>query len=120
MLISDLIHSCSNEKVALAAMASIGGVFAERVRSAAQEYGVPAGRFIAWIVRDFGRRASDEMRLALQERVAGADQPLLHALRHIVENAIESGTLFFDEDPQCIERQAPTDRWLRMQVRVFQ
>jgi hypothetical protein len=119
MLISDLIHSCSNEKVALAAMASIGGGFAERVGGAAQEYGVPAGRLIAWIVRDFGRRASEEMRLALQERVAGADQPLLHALRDIVENAIESGSLFFDDQAVRLETQAPDWRWRRLEAGAY-
>lgn len=118
MLISDLIHSCSNEKVALAAMASIGGVFAERVRGAAQENGMPAGRFVACIVRDYGRRSNADMRHALQRRVTGTDQPLLHALRVIVENAIESGALFFDEDPQCIEPHA-SGCFLRMQLGGF-
>ena len=117
MLITDLIHSCSNERVALAAMASIGGCFAERVRGAAQENGVPTGKFVAGIVRDFGRRANADMRRKLQKRVAGSDQPLLTALRDIVENAIESGTLFF-EDPQCIEPRASAC-WMPMEAGTF-
>jgi len=43
MLVSDLIHSCSNEMVAQAALMSIGGRFAERVRFAAQEKEVLLG-----------------------------------------------------------------------------
>jgi hypothetical protein len=120
MLISDLIHSCSHEKVAMAAMASIGGVFAERVRSAAQENGVPAGRYVAFIVRDFGCRAGVDTRRALQKKVAGADQPLLHALRHIVENAIESGTLLFDEESQRLDPRSSNSCWIRAQVSLCQ
>jgi hypothetical protein len=120
MLISDLIHSCSNEKVALAATASIGGAFAQRVRGAAQENGVPAGRYVACIVRDFGRRAGDDARRALQRKIAGADQPLLHALQHIVEGAIESGDLFFDEESQCLDSLSSSGCWVRTQISLFQ
>jgi len=99
MLIADMIHSCSNEKVASAALACIGGPFADRVAAVARKNGLNAGRFVAIIVRDFARRANDEAQAALRERIAGDDQPLLFALRHIVEPALEEGALFFDDDP---------------------
>jgi hypothetical protein len=94
MLVTDLIHSCSNDKVAQAATFCIGGSFAERVRAAAQESGVSEGRFVAVIMRDFALRANDETRAELARQVAGCDQPLLLGLRQVVEAALEDGALF--------------------------
>lgn len=98
MLITDLIHSCSNEKVAHAALLCIGGRFAERVREAAHEKGMSVGRFVAFVVRDFARRADDRVREALREKMSGADQPLLKGLRAVLESALEDGALFVDDD----------------------
>lgn len=109
MLIADLIHSCSNDKIAQAAVASIGGGFAERVRATACENGVNTGRFVAFIVRDFGRRASEKARRTLEEKVAGADQPLLFGLRHIVESALEEGAVFFDDSRGFRPRAVPSN-----------
>ncbi len=100
-LIADLIHSCSNEKVARAAVASIGGGFAERVHAAACDGGVNTGRLVAIIVRDFGRKSNEQTRQNLRLKIAGADQPLLFGLRHIVESALEEGAIFFDEAKEC-------------------
>lgn len=97
MLVTDLIHSCSNEMVAQAALKCIGGRFAERVRVAAQEKGMSVGRFVSIVVRDFARRADDGVREALRERITGDDQPLLKGLRAVLEPALEEGALFADE-----------------------
>jgi len=96
MLIADLIHSCSNEMVAKAALACIGGRFADRVRAAAHEKGMDVGRFVAVVVRDFARRADATAHEALREKISGADQPLLNGLRAVLEPALEDGALFFD------------------------
>lgn len=98
MLVADLIHSCSNEKVAQAALMCIGGRFAERVRAAAQEKGVNVGRFVVIVVRDFARRADDGVREALREKISGADQPLLKGLRTVLEPALEDGAIFVDDE----------------------
>jgi hypothetical protein len=98
MLIADLIHSCSNETVAQAALSCIGGRFADRVRLAAQERGMSVGRFVAAVVRDFARRADDGVREALRERITGDDQPLLKGLRAVLEPALEEGALFVDDE----------------------
>jgi hypothetical protein len=98
MLVSDLIHSCSNEMVAQAALMSIGGRFAERVRVAAQEKGVSVGRFVAVVVSDFARRADDNVREALRERITGDDQPLLMGLRALIEPVLEDRAMSFDDD----------------------
>jgi hypothetical protein len=109
MLIADLVHSCSNDKVAQAALHCIGGSFAERVRVAATENGISEGRFVAVVVRDFALRADEETRGELARRIAGADQPILMGLRHLVEKALEDGALFFDDSvggfgPQLVWR----------------
>lgn len=98
MLVADLIHSCSDEMVAQAALMCIGGRFAERVRVAAQEKGMSVGRFVAVVVRDFARRADDNVRETLRERITGDDQPLLKGLRAVLEPALEDGTVFVDDD----------------------
>lgn len=98
MLVTDLIHSCSNEMVAQAALTCIGGRFAERVRVTAQEKGMSVGRFVSVVVREFARRADDNVRDALRERITGDDQPLLKGLRAVLEPALEDGAVFVDDD----------------------
>jgi hypothetical protein len=98
MLVADLIHSCSNEMVAQAALSCIGGRFAERVRVAAQEKGMSVGRFVSVVVRDFARRADEGVREALRERIVSDDQPLLTGLRAVLEPVLEDGAIFVDED----------------------
>lgn len=98
MLVTDLIHSCSNEMVAQAALMSIGGRFAERVRIAAQEKGLSVGRFVAAVVRDFARKADENVREALRERIIGDDQPLLTGLRALIEPALQDSAVSFEDD----------------------
>jgi hypothetical protein len=88
MVIADMIHSCSNAHVANAAVSCIGGVFAERVAVAAHRRGMEVGGFVAVIVQDFARRADDDALRALNREIAGADQPILQGLAHLVEPAL--------------------------------
>ncbi|MBG0809033.1 hypothetical protein IY145_06555 [Methylosinus sp. H3A] len=96
MLVTDLIHSCSNDKVAQAATFCIGGVFAERVRAVALENGVSEGRLVAVVVRDFALRADEMERAQLAREMIGSDQPILSGLRRVVEKALEGGAQFAD------------------------
>jgi hypothetical protein len=98
MVIADMIHSCSNANVAEAAVFCIGGAFAERVNVAARRNGVDAGRFVSIVVRDFARRASNETLDGLSKKIAGADQPLLRGLVHVLEPALEADAPFFDDE----------------------
>ncbi|QGM45935.1 hypothetical protein [Methylocystis heyeri] len=98
MLIADLIHSCSNANVAEAAVCCIGGSFAERVAAVAVKNGMNVGRFVAAIVRDFGRRANDEAIDALRRQISGTDQPLLHGLVHVLEPVLHEGVSFYDDE----------------------
>ncbi|PPD45615.1 MAG: hypothetical protein CTY15_03750 [Methylocystis sp.] len=115
MLVTDLIHSCSNEKVAQAALMCIGGLFAERVRAAAEEKGVSVGRFVVAAVHDFARRADDGVREALRERVSRADQPLLKGLRAVLETALEDGNLLVDDEIPLGRRVMIEANWAGLQ-----
>jgi aspartokinase-like uncharacterized kinase len=90
MLMDDIFHSCSHEKVAQAAVACIGGVFADRVRHVAADRGLTPGAFAASAVRRFDRTASGDARDILRRAVRGTDQPVLHGLRLIVEPSLEA------------------------------
>lgn len=93
MLIADLIHSCSNEKVAEAALCCLGGRFAENVNVIAREKGVSAGSFVVAVIRDFAFNADAPMRESLREKITGDDQPLLEGLRTLLENALRDSLM---------------------------
>lgn len=88
MVISDMIHSCSNAHVAKAAVFCIGEAFAERVAAAAGQRGMEMGGFVAVIVQEFARRADGEAMRALSCEIAGADQPVLRGLACLLEPAL--------------------------------
>ena len=106
MVIADMIHSCSNASVAEAAVCCIGGEFAERVHAAARKNGVNAGRFVSIVMRNFARRASKETLAGLNRKIAGADQPLLRGLVHVLEPALEEDASFFDDEASAFGRGA--------------
>jgi hypothetical protein len=85
MLLVEIIKTCSHEKVAQAAVASIGTEFEQRVERAARERGMRTGSFVASAVRCFGRTAGDDEWAGLAHAMAGNDMPILSGLRHILE-----------------------------------
>jgi hypothetical protein len=89
-LIAEIIHTCSHEKVAQAAVASMGADFAGKVGASADARGLSIGAFTARAVRDFGSRVGDEEKQALQALMYHADQPILTGLQHILQPIIES------------------------------
>ncbi len=88
--IEEIVHTCSNEKVAHAAVASLGFAFATRVRNEAESHGVTTGAFVARLVREFGRAADAGERRAVQRVMDKADQPILCGLRFILEGRLRS------------------------------
>ncbi len=88
-LIAEVVHSCSNEKVAHAAVASIGTDFAGKVRATASVYGMSMGAFAARTVVQFGRTCGGEEKQNLRRLMKGTDQPILIALEHILKPAVE-------------------------------
>ncbi|MBI5012361.1 MAG: hypothetical protein HZC06_06310 [Methylocystis sp.] len=98
MVIVDLINSCSNDRVAHAALACIGGGFAERVRAAAEEKGVSVGKFVAMAVREFASRSDEAAQEALRAKVVRDDQPLLRGLREVLQVPLERDPYFLDSE----------------------
>ena len=93
MLIADLIHSCSNEKVAEAALCCLGGRFAENVNVAARDRGLSAGAFVVSVVHKFSSQADAATRESLREKIISDDQPLLEGLRTLLEGALRESLM---------------------------
>jgi hypothetical protein len=93
MLIDEIVHTCSNEHVAKAAVASIGLAFASRVKCAADLHGVSIGVFAARAVREFGEDTEPLERRAIDRAIHKTDQPILRGLQIILERQLEELTL---------------------------
>ena len=89
MLRAELIKSCSHEKVAEAAVLSIGPAFHRRIALLAGATSQTPGAFAADLVRRFADDASEAEWEALEEVISGRDMPILCGLRWIVETMIE-------------------------------
>lgn len=89
-LVAEIIHTCSHEKVAQAAVASMGAGFAGKVGATAGANGLSIGAFTARAVLEFERRVGEQEKQALLAVMDGTDQPILAGLRHILRPAIES------------------------------
>jgi hypothetical protein len=76
----EVIHTCSNEYVAEAALISLGGAVAKTVAVAAARRGLPLGRFVAELARDFKRHAGTCVWARAEQAMRGADQPVLVGL----------------------------------------
>jgi hypothetical protein len=90
-LVAEIVHTCSNEKVAQAAVASLGTEFANRVDATARLCGMSAGAFAARTVRQFDNCVGERERQALREAMRGSDQPILFGLHQILQTAICPG-----------------------------
>lgn len=88
-LVAEIIHTCSHEKVAQAAVASMGPDFAIKVGATADTYGLSIGAFTARTVREFERRVGEQEKQALRALMNRTDQPLLTGLRHILQPALD-------------------------------
>jgi hypothetical protein len=90
-LVAEIVHTCSNEKVAQAAVASLGTEFANKVDATARLSGMSVGAFAARTVRQFDRSVGERERQALRDAMRGADQPILFGLHQILQPAICPG-----------------------------
>ena len=114
MLIADLIHSCSNENVAQAAIASIGGDLATQAATCAKKHNLTIGGLVSNIVRNFDLYSDGAAKIALQDQILGHDQPLLFGLKALLEAAIENDCMILKQDidlplakAQCSWGQSP-------------
>lgn len=106
MLVADMMHSCSNDKIAKTAVACIGGEFADRVHARASENGLNPGKYVSAIVQRFARRADGDAYATLQQKMAGTDQPVLQGLRYIVESTLDDCPLYSEGDPYAAAASA--------------
>lgn len=88
MLVADILHSCADEGVAAAAVASIGGPFAAAVRAEADRCGLSVGALTASLVSGFAREASERDWHDLTAAMAGTDHPVLSGLQAMAERAL--------------------------------
>ena len=84
MILREIVHTCSNAHVARAALASIGGDFAQQFAAKASRRNMSAGVLAAHMVKEFSIKAVDEEWEGVDEAVRGADQPILSGLRYIL------------------------------------
>jgi hypothetical protein len=89
MLRCEIIRSCSHEKVAEAAVISIGSAFRDRVALLAAASNMQPGAFVASLVCRFADEATDAENDCLTRVIAGSDMPILEGLRWIVEVMID-------------------------------
>jgi hypothetical protein len=88
-LIAEIIHTCSHEKVAQAAVASLGPDFAGKVGATAGAYGLSIGAFTARTIREFETNVGEREKQALRAIMARTDQPILTGLQHILLPVVE-------------------------------
>jgi hypothetical protein len=88
-LIAEIIHTCSHEKVAQAAVASMGSAFAGKVGVSAGACGLSIGAFTARAVREFDASSGEPERQAIRNAMDGADQPILTGLQLILSPLLE-------------------------------
>jgi hypothetical protein len=74
--------------VAEAALMSLGGPFARTVADTAAKRGVPLGRFVAELARDFEHQAGACVWTQAEQAMRGADQPVLVGLYVILVQGI--------------------------------
>lgn len=91
MLMHEIVHSCSNDHVAQAALGSIGGAFAARIVAVAENEGLTSGELAAAHVARFRASAQPQDWQALSRAIRHADQPVLAGLRHILESELRCG-----------------------------
>jgi hypothetical protein len=93
VLLDEIVHTCSHEKVAQAAVASLGFAYLARVKRAADQRGVSVGAFVAGVVREFSEDAQAHERRAVDRAMDKADQPVLCGLRTILERQFDEREL---------------------------
>ncbi|MGI3900242.1 MAG: hypothetical protein ACRYGP_21260 [Janthinobacterium lividum] len=120
MLIADILHSCTDEGVARAAVASIGGAFAAAVRAEADRVGLGVGAFMASLVSEFARHATERDWRDISAAMSGCDHPVLSGLQALAERGLrhrDCATRLRTEQDVRPEQRHPLH--VPMDVRLF-
>jgi hypothetical protein len=89
MRTTELFRSCSNEYVAAAALACIGGALERRVEAAARSAGLSRGAYVVRLLLDYDRKAGPKHKKSLEQGMCLNEMPILAGLRHVVETVLE-------------------------------
>ena len=113
MRLREVVHTCSNEKVAEAALISLGSAFARTVAVAAARRSVSQGRFVADMARDFERHAGTCVWAQAEQAMRGADQPVLVGLYVILAQGLlrENLRAASESAPSFPDRGRDSDEW---------
>jgi hypothetical protein len=84
----EVVDSCAIPMVAAAALASIGGGVAAKVRDAAARKGVPDGVLVADLVREFRQHSCPSVVTSAEEAMRRSELPVLTGLQHILAHAL--------------------------------
>ncbi|MDP2358338.1 MAG: hypothetical protein Q8M31_20080 [Beijerinckiaceae bacterium] len=112
MLRCEIIRTCSHEKVAEAAVLSVGPAFRDRIALLAAASNMRPGVYVATLVRRFRDEASDVEIDGLARIIEGSDMPILEGMRWIVEVMIDGsrtggprtpGRSRFKRDDRCMQ-----------------
>jgi hypothetical protein len=86
----EIFRTCSNAHVARAAVASIGGEFAEQFAANASRRDLASGVFAARLVKEFAAKADEDDWEGVHEATRGAEQPILSGLRYILDRRLRA------------------------------
>lgn len=84
MLIEEIIRSCANERVACAAVASIGRGFSREMHEAAEIYGMSVGGFTALSVERFACHGDEGEMRSVRAAMEKSQEPILAGLHRIL------------------------------------
>jgi len=84
MVLKEIVQTCSNAEVANAALASIGGKFAQHIAAEASRSNLTPGMLTSLIVKEFSANASFDQMADVDAAAFGTDQPFLSGLRQIL------------------------------------
>ena len=87
MVVDEIFRTCSNPHLARAALASIGGAFADSFAREASKCNNSPGAHAALIVKAFADSATSDDRADVWRAARGSQQPILSGLRHILGRA---------------------------------
>ena len=90
MLIKEIIRTCSNAQIANAALACIGGEFAENFAAEAARKNLSPGLLASLMVQAFSESASGDHWAELSSAARGSDHPILSGLQHILSRSVIS------------------------------
>ena len=86
--LQEVVRSCTNPRVAEAALASIGGAVEAKICGEAARTEMAPGLLVAELVREFDEHCCSSIRASAEEAMRASEQPVLAGLQHILAHAL--------------------------------